>query len=272
MVTVEEQSPLIPFAAGGDDTLSWLTRAAVDGLPGVDYASISVLAAGELTTVGSTDPLALKADSLQYEIGQGPCVQAARTSEVTQSADVVRDFRWPGYGARVGELCLRSQTALPIRAGGTTLGALNLYATRPGLMDAAAVARAQEYAAQAGEGMVLRRQVETLTDALNSRRTISQAIGLVMERYGLDEDRAFQYLVRVSQTSNVRLRDVARELVAQVNAFPGTRTLDCDAPADAYPSSGGSATWSLTSHQRHSCTAGTAKMDPTAFKASQRAR
>jgi ANTAR domain len=216
----ETLSPLVSLEMGGDDALTWVTRAAVDALPGVDFASISLFSGDALITVGSTDPLALKADSLQYELGEGPCVDAARASAVVESADVHGDSRWPLYGARAGELWVRGQTALAVQASGSTLGALNLYSTRPGLLDRTAVARARGYAVQAAKGMLMQRQVATLSDALQSRRTIGQAIGLVMERYGLDEDRAFQYLVRVSQTSNVKLRQIARELVEQSNASP----------------------------------------------------
>jgi AmiR/NasT family two-component response regulator len=99
------------------------------------------------------------------------------------------------------------------------LGALNLYATRPGLLEQATLERALTYAAEAAHGMVLQRHVETMRNAVNGRQTISQAIRIVMERYGLDKDRAFQYLVRVSQSSNLKLRVIARELVEQAE-FP----------------------------------------------------
>ena len=48
---------------------------------------------------------------------------------------------------------------------------------------------------------------------MSTRKNIGQAIGIVMERYGITEDRAFQFLIRASSTSNVKLRDVAEEVV-----------------------------------------------------------
>ncbi|HLL08881.1 MAG TPA: ANTAR domain-containing protein, partial [Nocardioidaceae bacterium] len=62
------------------------------------------------------------------------------------------------------------------------------------------------------------RQAEQLNKALSTRKMIGQAIGIVQERYELNEDRAFQFLARVSQTSNIKLADVAAELVSQANA------------------------------------------------------
>jgi GAF domain-containing protein len=217
LLVTEPPSLMNALGADADDTLSWLTHAVVDALPALDYASISVLQGGDLATVGATDPLALKADSLQYELGEGPCVAAARQSTVVPSADAASDARWPAYAARVAELGIRAQAGLPIRSGTKTLGALNLYTTRKGALGTDELTVAAGYATQAATAMLLRRRVETLTQAVSSRTIISQAIGLVMERFSLDEDRALDYLVRVSQTSNVKLRQVARELVEQAN-------------------------------------------------------
>jgi AmiR/NasT family two-component response regulator len=59
--------------------------------------------------------------------------------------------------------------------------------------------------------------VSTLTDAVLGRQVISQAVGIVMERFGLNSTRAFEYLVRTSQASQRKLRFVAAELVTRAN-------------------------------------------------------
>ena len=59
---------------------------------------------------------------------------------------------------------------------------------------------------------------ETLTDALETRKVIGQAIGLLMERHAMNEDRAFAFLVRASSHANIKLRTAAQELVNQHNA------------------------------------------------------
>jgi GAF domain-containing protein len=216
MTTSPLASLLTSCQAEAGDTLSWVTHAVADSLSGVDYASISVgVDGGEPTTVGATDPLALKADALQYELGCGPCVEAAAHGSAVQSFDVQRDARWPQYAVRVAELGLRGQTALSVSSGDQRLGALNLYSTSPGLLDSDQIAVANDYAAQAATGMLLSRRMQTLTAAARSHGLVNHAVGLVMERYSLDQERAFQYLVRVSQTGNVKLRHVARQLVEQ---------------------------------------------------------
>lgn len=201
-----------------NDTMSWITSAARETIAGVDFVSISVAhIGGYFETVGSTDPLALKADALQYELLEGPCFDAAVGTPLAHSNDVAADARWPRYAAQAGELGIRAQAGFALHSGNRTLGGLNLYSTTPGTLDPAALELASRFAAEAASAMELRLTVDTLTDALVARKSIGQAMGIVMERFGLDDERAFQYLVRVSQTSNVKLRVVAKELVEQAN-------------------------------------------------------
>jgi AmiR/NasT family two-component response regulator len=63
-------------------------------------------------------------------------------------------------------------------------------------------------------------EVGNLNRALETRATIGQAVGIVMERYQLDERSAFAFLTRLSQQRNVKLRDVATEINATVGS-PG---------------------------------------------------
>ncbi|GAB2752533.1 ANTAR domain-containing protein [Nocardioides pakistanensis] len=106
---------------------------------------------------------------------------------------------------------------LRLFADGQTLGGLNLYSTEGESIDPEVRQVAELLAAHAALALGRARREEGLSSALTNRRVIGQAIGIVMERYQMDEDRAFQYLVRVSQHSNIKLRDVARELVDQGN-------------------------------------------------------
>jgi AmiR/NasT family two-component response regulator len=73
------------------------------------------------------------------------------------------------------------------------------------------------FAGQVAVAMGWARQDETLNEALATRNVIGQAVGIVMERYRLDSDRAFAFLVRLSQTGNTKLRVVATALVDQTN-------------------------------------------------------
>ncbi|WP_157683168.1 ANTAR domain-containing protein [Microlunatus soli] len=59
------------------------------------------------------------------------------------------------------------------------------------------------------------KQIATLTEAVHSNRSIGIAVGIVAERYGIGPDVAFDYLKRLSQDNNRKLRDLAAELVAE---------------------------------------------------------
>lgn len=190
MTTTPQPSVLSLLDGSSNDTLSWITSAVRDTIPGVDFASISVTRCdGHLETVGATDPLALKVDALQYELGGGPCVDAALGTPVARSDDVASETRWPRYADRAGELGIKAQVSFALHCGNRTLGALNLYSTSSIRLDNVALDLAQRFADRAAAAMELTRNVDSLSDALVGRKTIGQAVGIVLERFSLNEQR-----------------------------------------------------------------------------------
>lgn len=63
-------------------------------------------------------------------------------------------------------------------------------------------------------------KVEHLTMGIESRDVIGQAKGILMERYGLTGEQAFEVLVSVSSTTNLKLRQIAVDLVV-TRTLPG---------------------------------------------------
>ncbi|MGP5080137.1 ANTAR domain-containing protein, partial [Brachybacterium alimentarium] len=59
------------------------------------------------------------------------------------------------------------------------------------------------------------KQTSGLREALESRNVIGIAQGLLMNRYGLTRDQAFEVLRRRSQESQTKLRDLAADVVEQ---------------------------------------------------------
>ena len=114
-------------------------------------------------------------------------------------------------------LGLRSQMGLRLYANNETVGGLNLYATQSDEIDPEVVQVANIFAEHAALALGKTRAEENLTKAMTTRQRIGVAIGLLMHQYDLDEDRAFQYLARVSQTSNIKLRHIADEIVDSAN-------------------------------------------------------
>ena len=59
----------------------------------------------------------------------------------------------------------------------------------------------------------LRDEIGQLQEAVKSQRDIGMAIGLLSARYGCSTEQAWRTILRVSQDSNIKVRNVARVLV-----------------------------------------------------------
>ena len=201
-----------------DETLELITRSAADTIPGIIEASISITTKDrEIKTLAPTGLLVTRADHLQYELGEGPCLDAALDDPIVAVNDLAADPRWPDFGPKAAALGFGSQVAFQFRAEPHVRGALNLYALEPNSIDQDSIQLGSMFAGQIAVAMGWARQDQTMTEALATRNVIGQAVGIVMERYQVDSDRAFAFLVRLSQTRNTKLRTVATALVEQSN-------------------------------------------------------
>jgi hypothetical protein len=201
-----------------DETLRLITRSAAETVPGIVEVSISLTRKdGRIETIAPTGPLATRADLLQYELREGPCLDAALGEPVVRVGDLGTDGRWPVFGPKAAALGFGAHVAFQFRAEPHIRGALNLYSGEPYGLDQDSVHLGSLYAGQVAVAMGWARQGETMNEALATRNVIGQAVGIVMERYCLDADRAFAFLVRLSQSGNLKLRQVAASLVDSVN-------------------------------------------------------
>lgn len=187
---------------------------------GCEYAGLTVFGKKDFRSLAPSDSLVEQADKLQHALRQGPCVQAAWDTDTYVANDLANDPRWPDFGAEVAALGFRSLLATRLAAGEHTLGALNLYSTRVRDFDDDDRDFARMFASHAAATLMTVRQRENLMTALDARTLIGQAQGILMERFGIDADRAFGVLRRYSQARNVKLRTVAEELVSQRSLPP----------------------------------------------------
>lgn len=198
------------------ETLDAIVRATRQTVPGFAHVGISTVQKdGRIETQAATDDLVWELDGLQYSLDSGPCVSAMRgDGRVVVAASIRHDQRWPDYVTQAVKLGLRSQLALRLHNDQETLGGLNLYSTASDDVPEDAVHVAGLFATHAAIALGRSTYEHQLTNAISTRTVIGQAIGILMERYGMSEDRAFQFLARASSTSNVKLRDIAQEIVA----------------------------------------------------------
>jgi GAF domain-containing protein len=193
------------------DAVVVATRAS---LPDFSHVSISMKGRdGVFETAAGTDQLAWELDSVQYDLGEGPCVEAVEHEPVVVVEHLRHEQRWPGYVADAAARGVRSQVAVRLFSDRKHVAGLNLYSTEHDEVDQLAAETARLFATHAAIILGHAQHEDQLNEALVSRKVIGQAIGILMERYRIDADRAFQFLVRASSSSNIKLRDVADEIV-----------------------------------------------------------
>jgi GAF domain-containing protein len=201
-----------------DERVHAVVSAAPTTVPGFDEASISVAYRdGPVETRAASSDFVRELDHVQYDTKEGPCFEALRHPEVVLAPSLRREERWPLYVARATAAGIRAQMAVPLHNGGDVRGSLNLYRTTGEGIDPEATDIATLFATHAALALGWARTEEQLNDALATRKMIGEAIGVVMERYQINEDRAFLFLLRVSSTSNIKLRKVAQEVVEQTD-------------------------------------------------------
>lgn len=204
-----------------DSVLGHIGRLATQALEGWDAVATTVIENDKVATFGSTDDRVLPLDQSQYDTGKGPCIDAVKTGEAQYFHSEDTKPRWRQFAEVAADTGVYSVFSLPMKLDDHMLGALNFYsgerdALRPGQREegwlfasqaAVTVSNLQDLTAK-------QLQVGQLEEGLQTRTMIGQATGLLMAQEGLTSDEAFQKLVKVSQASNVKLRDIAQRYVA----------------------------------------------------------
>jgi GAF domain-containing protein len=138
-----------------------------------------------------------------------------------QVLDARAETRWEGFGPATAERGYRSVLSTPLPAREPTPAGLNLYSTVTPGDDERSWRLLQRFATSVAvpvSNMFLYQsalqRIRHLEVALDSRGVIDQAKGILMERFRLTADQAFQALARISMESNVRVREVAERFVA----------------------------------------------------------
>jgi len=206
-----------------------VTRLAVQRVPKARAVSVTVAVQDRFVTVGCSDELGRRADTIQYELGSGPCVDAIVDQTVYALRDLETEGRWPQFSRRVAaEFGLRSMLSFHMnmeQAG--LLAGLNFYAEEPDTFDerdlsegllvtthaAQVLAAAQLRARTEKLEQALRLETENVQLALRSTREIGMAIGVLVARYGLTRVRAFDLLRIASEDTKRRVHDIALDVI-----------------------------------------------------------
>jgi transcriptional regulator with GAF, ATPase, and Fis domain len=184
---------------------------------------ITMSRAGQAATVACSDEVASQVNDLQYRLREGPCLTALEGTCQVRVDDMAADTRWPRFTRQAADHGIQSCLSVPLIAHEETVGALNLYALTRAAFGPAQIRRAERFAQNAAGALALGLRLvsySALTDQLRaslaSRAAIDQAVGVIMAQERCTQDTAFATLRATSQNRNVKLRDVAREVVASV--------------------------------------------------------
>ena len=205
------------------ETLLRVSEITTDAVPSAEMAGITMLGAnGRPTTAVFTDKEAPEIDTAQYESGAGPCLDAWRSRQVVRIDEMAgAGDRYPEFARAAKAHGVESVLSLPLVAGTTGLGALNLYARQVAGFTAADEQLGTELAATASIVLAnasayweASQLSEQLGQAMRSRAVIEQAKGILMARSPeMSADDAFDVLRKASQRENVKLRDIAQRIV-----------------------------------------------------------
>jgi GAF domain-containing protein len=210
------------------ETLGRVAELAKQTLPGAAEVSVTLMDDRKVSSVVFTGALASQLDERQYEAGFGPCMDAALTGATVTIPDTAHDPTYPDFGRAARRRGITHTLSIGLPVARQTIGALNIYGNDEHSFDeatrelatafasyaAVAVANAGVYASTATLAANLQR-------ALQSRAVIDQAKGILMGRHGITSDAAFDMLSTQSQSTNRKLRDLAGELVDEVQRGDG---------------------------------------------------
>jgi GAF domain-containing protein len=200
--------------------LERVTELACAAIPGCDIASVTTMNDEMFETIAYTHQDALEIDQAQYAVDRGPCLYAFRRREVVSVPSIREGTSYENFRSAALEHGVESSFSLPMATGGVRVGALNLYSRRDHAFNSVPPAAAALFAKQATAAIwATRTQASTrgviahLEAALETRELIGMAKGVIMANEKVTSDEAFGLLVTASQHRNVKLRDVAHEVV-----------------------------------------------------------
>lgn len=165
------------------------------------------------STPAATSPRVTELHQLQISLDEGPCLDAIRKQSTYICDDTRNDDRWPTWGPAAAELGISSTLSIRLESKNRNLGALNLYAEPVGAFGTQDVAIASNFARHASIALSTAFTEQGMALAIDARTFIGQAQGILMGRYGISAEQAFEYLRRRSQQEHIKLTDIAHEVI-----------------------------------------------------------
>ena len=206
------------------DTLTYAASEHVAESDETVFCGVTLLRPRHAATIASSSPEARRLDEVQYAYGDGPCLTAARTQQIVHVDDTRTDQRWPEYFTEIAGQGMLSILGVPIPLDGDARCGLNFYSTTPNAFTPNIIRAAGFFAREASRSLRLAVRIASLTDkaghlnrALDSRTTIDLAAGIIMGQNKCSQSAAVSILKAAASHRQVKLRDIAAQIVATTN-------------------------------------------------------
>lgn len=197
---------------GAEETIEELVHFALQAL-NCSHAGVALAASGKPEIPAVTEPVVAEISESQLNGGVGPLAHTMRERVTTLVSDTATDQRWPDWATRVQALGLRSVLHVPLSIAPESVGVLGLYSPEPNAFSEDDEAVAHLLARHAAVTLAAARHEDALSRVVDARELVGMAMGILMERYDIDEAHAFDLLSHYSQETNTKLHDVAQWLV-----------------------------------------------------------
>jgi GAF domain-containing protein len=221
---VAELARIVLGSQSFEEVLRSLTEIAKRTVEGAFEVSVTI-EGRDPVTAASTAAFADGVDESQYAAGYGPCLDALRFGETVVVDDQHTETRWPKYSPRAAAAGVGSSVSVPLLIEEKHIAALNIYGAEPRAFGAEAIRTAENLAVYAA--VVVNNadlyfgataKADQMADAMTSRAVIEQAKGVLMGGRRCNADEAFGILVKLSQQTHRKLRDVAQSIIEQVSS------------------------------------------------------
>lgn len=213
-----------------DDVLARVAKTAGQAIPDADAVTVTVIDGDQFRTAAYTDERALTIDRVQYELNLGPGVDCARTRRPVRTEFNGDSARWSEFSKAAQQNGVRACLSVPLLVGDPhdqeLVGSLNVYSYTATAFDPFDEGLMRLFTEAAGAAITNARRwqqsrstIAQLERALTSRAVIDQAKGMLMALHGCTADEAFDLLVNQSQHRNIKVHDVAKQLVESVRSL-----------------------------------------------------
>ena len=207
---------VVPPATPGQLAAPFLTLLPITGL------AISVFDQNRRAVlIHATDATSTRLDELQFDLGEGPSVDAFSDAALVAAPDLTATDRWPAFLSAAAELPVGAVFVFPLILGAVCTGTVTCYRTLPGPLDeemadiGATLCRAIAGPAFRRAIVLSEREEPDEEPPIELRREIHQATGMVVGQLDINATDAFSRIRAYAFSSGYTVQEIAHAVVSR---------------------------------------------------------